>query len=197
MPGLERGSPHPERWVDTARENWWQLLDAEDPVTLEPLAKLPLPPFDLRKDASHACWFDGRVLAALLISQGSFTHPVSGRRLTRADCEALDLHLIGYKFVSPGSPCVAYAFDHQQDYTKSMVPENPVARPRKEASTLLCEVIAKSPRGRRAGGEDRRKTVLAPAGGPYHLGTAPARGSVVSLRRPRHPTSSMLHILLL
>ena len=46
---------------------WWttMLPDALDPITLEPLAALEHPPFELRADLNYSSasdWFDGRTL---------------------------------------------------------------------------------------------------------------------------------------
>ena len=70
-----------------------------DPISLEPLRLLRYPPFECRADLSlsHCVasdWFDGRVLASYLVSTGNFTHPISRRELTRADCAALDRYLV-------------------------------------------------------------------------------------------------------
>ena len=35
-------------------------------------------------------WFDGHILANYLVSTAKFTHPISRRALTRAECGALD-----------------------------------------------------------------------------------------------------------
>ena len=77
---------------------WWTRLEQEtDPISLEPLAELGYPPFELSNDAAGRveAWFDGQVLAAYLVATGSFEHPVSRRTLTPDDCRRLDAYLQG------------------------------------------------------------------------------------------------------
>ena len=80
-------------------------IEDTDPITLEPLSKLEVPPFGLRvEDGSHTHLFDGRVLAMYLVSSGQFLNPLTNVPLERADCERLDGHLRDNRL---GKPCVA------------------------------------------------------------------------------------------
>ena len=53
--------------------------DDECPITLEPLGRLPYPAFALSSAASNNTkhYFDGAALATYIISQGTFTNPLS------------------------------------------------------------------------------------------------------------------------
>ena len=78
-------------------DRWWvrELISVCDPISLDPIRTLRHPPFELRADpaAAHnspdSDWYDGQLLASYLVSTGNFTHPMSRRELTRAECAAL------------------------------------------------------------------------------------------------------------
>jgi hypothetical protein len=76
---------------------WWQRLeDAVDPISLDPIADLNYPPFELLNDGSgeQATFFDGRILAHYLVSTGNFTHPMTRRELTVKECRyAAHVHI--------------------------------------------------------------------------------------------------------
>ena len=126
--------PEKSESIDTSKPHWWRKLTDSCPISLDPLRRLRVEPFNLPKDEGHAGWFDGKVLAQYIVSTGVFVHPVSRRELTRDDCEALDAHLTKHKL---GKASVCYAFDHQEDYKKKDSPENQVLRLQEEASALL------------------------------------------------------------
>ena len=106
-----------------------------DPITMEPLCELSVPPFELhlqndqqsgtataagsviragRGDASGAAnsLFDGEVLSLYLVSQARFVHPLSGRPLGRGDVKSLDAHIAKYRLEV--STSVTEMFDCQQ-----------------------------------------------------------------------------------
>ena len=57
--------------MDTTKPNWWRKLTDCDPISLEPLRRLRVPPFNLVTDEQQrACWFDGKLLANYLVSSG-------------------------------------------------------------------------------------------------------------------------------
>ena len=121
--------------MDTTKPNWWRKLTDCDPISLEPLRRLRVPPFNLVTDEQQrACWFDGKLLANYLISSGSFLHPISRRSLTGDDCSQLDAHLVDHRLGKPG---VKHAFDHVEDYKKQQSPENQVLRMQAEANAVL------------------------------------------------------------
>jgi hypothetical protein len=68
---------------------WWETLDEECPITLEPVKSLPYPPFVLDKRQ----YFDGMALANYMISRGMFENPLTREPLTYADCKRLDDYL--------------------------------------------------------------------------------------------------------
>lgn len=53
----------------TVHGKWWSRLDCDDPISLEAIADLPYPPFEVPVGASgpgaqhRVNYFDGRVLA--------------------------------------------------------------------------------------------------------------------------------------
>ena len=85
------------RTAEKKKREWWKSLPASetDPISLEPLKKLRKAPFVLKEDG-HDYRFDGRVLAAYLVSSSVFENPLTRRPLTPANCEALDAHLVAH-----------------------------------------------------------------------------------------------------
>jgi hypothetical protein len=89
---------------------WWRTLDGCDPISLEPVAELEYPPFELMKVAgalpasaspapapavgpAPSTWYDGAVLAHYITSTGVFLDPMTRQPLTRATCQRLDNYL--------------------------------------------------------------------------------------------------------
>lgn len=81
-------------WAAPAQ--WWRRLPASetDPISLEPLRSLRKAPFVLVEADGHEYRFDGRCLAAYLVSSNVFVNPLNRRPLTASACEALDAHLV-------------------------------------------------------------------------------------------------------
>eukprot|EP00434_Breviolum_minutum_P010061 symbB.v1.2.008875.t1/scaffold488.1/size197422/8 len=78
-------------------ERWWTKIDGDCPISLVPIAELPVPPFGLKADGSSVPhYFDGRFLASFLLSSFDFINPVNRTPLSREDCVALDAHLRDY-----------------------------------------------------------------------------------------------------
>ena len=79
------------------RGRWWSKLADECPITLEPLAELPYPPFILadrrRRGVGHCDHFDGMALATYVVSQGTFANPLTREPLHYDDCVRLDEYL--------------------------------------------------------------------------------------------------------
>mmetsp|Transcript_4427 Transcript_4427/g.6600 ORF Transcript_4427/g.6600 Transcript_4427/m.6600 type:complete len:484 (+) Transcript_4427:34-1485(+) len=130
--------------LDRSKPFWWRRLTDCDPISLEPLRRLRVEPFELTADGTRAYFFDARLLSSYLISSGSFTHPISRRDLTREDCRRLDAHLRKHRL---GKACVEHAFDHQEDYKKQNAPNNQVRDIQAEASELLRAFYAAGERG--------------------------------------------------
>jgi hypothetical protein len=78
---------------------WWESLDEECPITLEPLKELPYPPFCL--DTQQ--YFDGVALANYVVSRGMFENPLTREPLTYADCRRLDDYVRLYAPENSGS----------------------------------------------------------------------------------------------
>ena len=76
---------------------WWRTLGGIDPISLEPLRHLSVPPFTLRSamagDTSHSHFFDAEVLADYFTRTADFSNPITREALTNADCVRLDKHL--------------------------------------------------------------------------------------------------------
>ena len=77
-----------------SKGQWWRELAASetDPISLEPLNRLRVEPFDIDEDG-HKMLFDARVLAAYLVSSNVFANPLTRRPLRRETCASLDAHL--------------------------------------------------------------------------------------------------------
>ena len=73
---------------------WWHALPVseQDPISLEPLRRLRVEPFVIKEDG-HDYRFDGRVLAAYLVSSQQFVNPLTRRELDLEICAKLDRHL--------------------------------------------------------------------------------------------------------
>ena len=86
------------RWwreaAPTRKGQWWRELAASetDPISLEPLNRLRVEPFEIDEDG-HKMLFDARVLAAYLVSSNVFANPLTRRPLRRETCASLDAHL--------------------------------------------------------------------------------------------------------
>ena len=75
---------------------WWKSLGREEcPITLEPLATLPYPPFVIQGASSSnaVSYFDGLALASYIVSRGIFQNPLTRQDLTLEDCLRLDEYL--------------------------------------------------------------------------------------------------------
>jgi len=73
--------------------------DDECPITLESLRNLPYPAFALSSATSNNTkhhHFDGAALATYIISQGTFTNPLTREPLNYEDCVRLDEYLDEY-----------------------------------------------------------------------------------------------------
>lgn len=88
---------------------WWTEIDGDCPISLVPIAELPVPPFGLKADGSAVHYFDGQFLASFLLSSFDFINPVNRIPLSRDDCSALDAHL--RDFYPRQSASVTDAFD--------------------------------------------------------------------------------------
>lgn len=89
---------------------WWTKIDGDCPISLVPIAELPVPPFGLKAEGSSVPhYFDGQFLASFLLSSFDFINPVNRTPLSREDCSALDAHL--RDFYPSQSASVTDAFD--------------------------------------------------------------------------------------
>ena len=78
----------------TSTRKWWHSLPSseQDPISLEPLRRLRIEPFVVNEDG-HEYRFDGRALAAYLVSSQQFLNPLTRRELDLEACARLDAHL--------------------------------------------------------------------------------------------------------
>eukprot|EP00747_Dinoflagellata_sp_TGD_P188644 gnl/TRDRNA2_/TRDRNA2_47946_c0_seq1.p1 gnl/TRDRNA2_/TRDRNA2_47946_c0~~gnl/TRDRNA2_/TRDRNA2_47946_c0_seq1.p1 ORF type:complete len:484 (+),score=147.70 gnl/TRDRNA2_/TRDRNA2_47946_c0_seq1:60-1454(+) len=84
-----------------ASDDWWRELPGDDPITLEPLKDLDVPPFELvsgicvgssaAEGARH--YFDAVALASYVTRRGIFENPLTREPLGRDDCVRLDEHI--------------------------------------------------------------------------------------------------------
>ena len=173
---------------------WWrrQLLTECCPITLEPLRALRYPPFELHADPSlshrtDGDWFDGKMLAAYLVSTGRFQHPISRRSLTASDCSDLDKYLQRFGL---GKPQVGHAFAHQATYAGDAggatagSSDRRLARLRAEADGVLRALFA-APENE---GGRRTTTSAAPVSR-----VAPKRPPTTPLRSRTRPATYLLH----
>ncbi|CAJ1949620.1 unnamed protein product [Cylindrotheca closterium] len=100
----------PQHVSEAKQDPWWQssLKDEECPITLEPFATSPYPPFCLSDSNEHHgiyshvpsnistdrhYYFDGFALASYLVARGIFENPLTRQELTIVDCRRLDEYL--------------------------------------------------------------------------------------------------------
>jgi hypothetical protein len=76
---------------DTHDPQWWKNIEDEDPITLEPIKSLSVPPFLL-----HKLPFDSKALCAYIVARSKFENPLTRSPLTFKDCRALDFHIAKY-----------------------------------------------------------------------------------------------------
>jgi len=129
------------RPLDKSKPYWWRRLTDSDPISLEPLRRLRVEPFELANDSSHSTYFDGRILANYLVSTGAFTHPISRRELTSDDCRRLDEHL---RNTNSAKACVLQAFENKDQYNKRDSPENVIRQLQQEADLIMRSLYESS-----------------------------------------------------
>lgn len=89
-----KGQEAKGRVKEKKKPTWWKTIDGDCPISLVPIAELPVPPFCLKAEGSSVPhYFDGRFLASFLLSSFDFINPVNRIPLSREDCLALDAHL--------------------------------------------------------------------------------------------------------
>jgi|TARA_B110000208_G_scaffold171201_1_gene213325 hypothetical protein len=70
-PKKKAPAPAATNAVDRKADGWWRSLEGIDPISLEPLKLLPIPPFTLRSanltGASHSHFFDAQVRCKLAL----------------------------------------------------------------------------------------------------------------------------------
>jgi hypothetical protein len=91
-------------------------LTENDPISLEPLAELGYPPFEICSDDSEGKemkhLFDGQVLGYYLVSRLNFENPMTREPLTRENCVELDKYYKEHKLTKSGMTLsIARAFD--------------------------------------------------------------------------------------
>ena len=137
------------RTAEKRKQEWWKSLPASetDPISLEPLKKLRKAPFVL-KENGHDYRFDGRVLAAYLVSSNVFENPLTRRPLTPANCEALDAHLVTHAL---GEARVARALELAGDEDAARARERDALRA--ESAAIMSSLFGASARRGDGGGE--------------------------------------------
>ena len=79
-------------------DGWWRDISTCDPITLEPLADLNHPPFELRAKPNPASpavshLFDPTCLAEWVTGSKTFENPLTRAPMDATDCRRLDNHL--------------------------------------------------------------------------------------------------------
>ena len=146
---------------------WWRTLDGIDPISLEPLRQLPVPPFTLRSamagDTSHSHFFDAEVLANYFTRTADFSNPITREALTNADCVRLDKHLARFDLnevgvadafllaqhimaqqVAPGAPRASAAPTAASIAAAARAPRSTAAPPRPHAAARDATVVMHS-----------------------------------------------------
>ncbi|KAL1530891.1 hypothetical protein AB1Y20_001782 [Prymnesium parvum] len=181
---------------DGKGKRWWMVppySTMTDTITLEPLYKLRQPPFELKADptlphGTASDWFDGRVLAAYLVSSGNYTHPASRREITREECEALDAWLVAY---GQGEAGVVHAYEHRHDPAPE--PGGRLASLREEARLLFQSLFsgqrapsarAPAPAAERAISTEANLVIIDDNLLPSHATTAPPPLPLPPAREP-------------
>jgi hypothetical protein len=85
---------------------WWTTSDADDPITLEPIAALDVAPFTL-----HGALFDARELARYMLTSGVLENPLTRAPLTREEALALDAHRLRWRLLDDDATGVATLLD--------------------------------------------------------------------------------------
>lgn len=175
----DRCSSHPRTDARRRCSRWWARLPGACPISLELLRTMPYPPFELRAAAprgdegqgvsvralrtcSSGDFYDPTILAAYLVSTGSFLHPTSRRPIEREECIHLDVHLSSHCYRSAARRSAAakgsdqdivsreqkvtHAFDHRHEYghASRTNTEGRLASDRREAEVILQALFANS-----------------------------------------------------
>jgi len=115
---------------------WWHALQEDDPITLEPLKKLNVPPFGLVSNGVTQ-YFDAVALASYITRRAVFENPLNREAISREDCARLDEH-IGHHVPESRAFRVADALDLQQAIrAKRAGGSRSAAALRREASAAL------------------------------------------------------------
>jgi hypothetical protein len=128
----------------SSRATWWETLEDECPITLEPLSSLPYPPFELGAN-TNASLFDGVALASYIVSRAIFENPLTRQPLLYSDCKRLDDYVKMYHPQDVRMACCCEAFMlHQSVKVERDHNENDESRSRvlrSEAAAALCRLF--------------------------------------------------------
>lgn len=127
--------------VNRSKPFWWRRLPAsvEDPITLQPVRRLPHPPFNLPSSTGPTeveCLFDPISLSHYLMSSLNFTHPMTRRDISHDECAELDRHLKNHCGVA--SPRTLFVFTNRDEVAQ----QSQVEALRREAAGLMDAVHA-------------------------------------------------------
>jgi hypothetical protein len=111
---------------------WWESMEEECPITLEPLRELAYPPFLL-----HRHYFDGIALASYMVSRGAFLNPLTREPLTWVDARQLDDYVRLYD-TSTQSVHISEAFGLHSNIQSKVGDARRAAYLRNEATAALC-----------------------------------------------------------
>lgn len=169
-PARARGRPGTRWWAE-------RLVGVCDPITLEPLSDLAVPPFELSAApplSTDSDWFDAQTLAMYLVARAHFSHPISRRALDETDCARLDAHLRRYLPHCKAEVTRAYA--HRQEpegaSASAVLPRDLVTQREELAASLRTSLFRLGSsassnvdlrQGRHAGARSGRQVTLIPS----------------------------------
>ncbi|KAJ1462484.1 hypothetical protein M885DRAFT_159996 [Pelagophyceae sp. CCMP2097] len=158
---------------------WWTTSDADDPITLEPIASLDVAPFDL-----HGALFDARELARYMLTSGVLENPLTRAPLTRAEALALDAHRLRWRLLDDDPTGVATLLDALRLFADSTAQQQRVA-----ATTLaaLFNLERRAERSRHAPGAAPGAIDDDAAGASDDEESYPALPSHAAVHPPRPP----------
>ena len=160
---------------------WWESLDEECPITLEPLASLPYPPFEL---GASNCYFDGVALASYMVSRGVFDNPLTREPLKYSDCKRLDDYVKTYhpQDTRMAVCCEAFMLSQSVKIESSTSDTDRRARVlRSEAAAALCHLFVYGRNSNNSNNSARPQSVARnepQAPSTFHLYNRPTRTAV-------------------
>jgi len=150
-------------------DGWWREISTCDPITLEPLAELDHPPFELRAKPTPSSpalshLFDPTCLAEWVTGSKTFENPLTRAPMDASDCRRLDNHLRRCRLAKFAVHDAFVAAAHEREAAEERraaraneTSEAAAARREREAAELAASLFASiRARERRSRGPGRR-----------------------------------------